>query len=82
MKLLDLYSCQGGAAYGFEQAGFEVTSVDIEEQPRHRGNFIKSDAIAFLLDNYEDYDFIHASPPCQEYSMSSMQFRIAGQIIP
>lgn len=82
MKLLDLYSCQGGAAFGFEQAGFDVTGIDIEDQPRHKGNFIKSDAIEFLMDNYKDYDFVHASPPCQEYSMSSMQFRVAGKSYP
>ena len=82
MKLLDLYCCEGGAGYGFQQAGFHVTGVDLEDQPRHNGSFIKSDAIEYLLDNFMDYDFIHASPPCQKYSKSSMQFRILGKSYP
>ena len=44
-KLLDLYCCGGGAGYGYEQAGYDVTGVDIEPQPKHRGNFINADAI-------------------------------------
>lgn len=82
LKLLDLYCCGGGAGYGYELAGFEVTGVDIDPQPKHRGNFIQSDAIEFLMDNYKNYDVIHASPPCQEYSMSSKQFRIKGKKYP
>lgn len=78
-KLLDLYCCGGGAGYGYEMAGFEVTGVDIQKQPKHRGLFIQSDAITYLLENYEKYDVIHASPPCQEYSMSSKQFRLKGK---
>jgi len=78
-KLLDLYCCAGGAGYGYEQAGFDVTGVDITEQPRHKGKFIKSDAIEYLKANYKKYDAVHASPPCQEYSMSSLQFRVAGK---
>ena len=82
MKLLDLYCGGGGAGYGYEQAGFDVTGVDIEDQPRHRGNFVKADAVDFLIANYRDFDVIHASPPCQAYSMASMQFRLAGKDYP
>ena len=32
-KLLDLYSCAGGAAMGYHRAGFEVTGVDIDRHP-------------------------------------------------
>lgn len=82
MNLLDLYCCQHVGGFGFEQAGFKVTGVDIEPQPKHPGNFIQADAIEYLLDNYREFDYIHASPPCQEYSMSSKQFRIAGKSYP
>jgi DNA (cytosine-5)-methyltransferase 1 len=82
MKLLDLYCCQGSAGYGYEQAGFKVTGVDLHPQPLHPGNFIQSDAIDYLLQHGHEYDFIHASPPCQEYSMSSMQFRLLGKKYP
>lgn len=82
MKLLDLYCCEGSAGFGFEQAGFDVTAVDLFDQPNHRGNFIKADAIDFLLENGHKYNYIHASPPCQKYSMSSKQFRILGKEYP
>ena len=78
-KLLDLYCCGGGAGYGYEQAGFEVTGIDIAPQPKHRGAFIQADAIEYLKAHWHEYDVIHASPPCQAYSMASMQFRIVGK---
>lgn len=79
MKLLDLYCCGGGAGYGYELAGFDVTGVDIEPQPKHRGKFIQADAIEYLRNNYQNFDVIHASPPCQAYSLASMQFRKDGK---
>jgi DNA (cytosine-5)-methyltransferase 1 len=82
LKILDLYCCGGGAGFGYEQAGFDVTGVDIVDQPKHQGKFIKADAIEYLNNNYHKYDVIHASPPCQAYSTSSMQFRIAGKKYP
>jgi DNA (cytosine-5)-methyltransferase 1 len=81
-KLLDLYCCGGSASYGYEQAGFEVTGVDIDRQPRYKGHFIQSDAIEYLKNNWFEYDAIHASPPCQKYSFSSKQFRDKGKDYP
>lgn len=78
-RLLDLYCCGGGASLGYEQAGFEVTGIDIEPQPKYKGNFIQSDAIEYLKSHWQEYDAIHASPPCQAYSTASMQFRINGK---
>jgi len=78
-KLLDLYCCGGGAGHGYELAGFDVTGVDIEPQPKHKGKFILSDAIEYLKAHYSEYDAVHASPPCQAYSLSSMQFRKKGK---
>lgn len=78
-RCLDLYCCAGGASYGYELAGFDVVGVDINPQPRYRGTFIQSDAIDYLKTNYKDFDFIHASPPCQAWSKSSMQFRLKGK---
>lgn len=79
MKLLDLYCCGGGAGYGYELAGFDVTGIDIEPQPKHRGKFIQADAIEYLNNHFHEYDVIHASPPCQAYSKASMQFRQQGK---
>lgn len=79
-KLLDLYCCGGGAGYGYEQAGFDVTGIDIKPQPKHRGKFIQADAIEYLKNHWHEYDIIHASPPCQAYSKASMQFRKTGKV--
>lgn len=79
LKLLDLYCCGGGAGHGYELAGFDVTGIDINPQPKHRGHFIQSDAIEFLYAHHHEYDAIHASPPCQAWSKSSMQFRKMGK---
>lgn len=64
-RLLDLFCCQGGAAKGYDEAGFDVTDVDITPQPRYPYAFVQADAIAFVLEHGAEYDFIHASCPCQ-----------------
>lgn len=67
MKALDLFCGAGGVSTGLQRAGFDVTGVDINPQPNHRGGtFIQADAMEFPLDGY---DFIWASPPCQRYSI-------------
>lgn len=69
-KLLDLFCCSGGASYGYNLAGFDVTGVDFKNQPNYPFKFIKADAIQILndLDFINQFDAIHASPPCQGYS--------------
>ncbi|MFJ8463081.1 methyltransferase domain-containing protein [Streptomyces swartbergensis] len=66
--LLDLYCCQGGAGKGYADAGFDVTGVDKDPQPRYPFRFVQADAIAYVLEHGAQYDFIHASPPCQHDS--------------
>ena len=70
MKLLDLFCCAGGASMGYHQAGFEVTGVDIKDQPSYPFKFIKGDVMEILKDKQflGSFDVIHASPPCQGYS--------------
>lgn len=53
-RLLDLFCCEGGAARGYQNAGWRVTGVDIEPQPRYCG------------DEFHQADAIHASPPCHD----------------
>ena len=68
-RLLDLYSCAGGAARGYQLAGFHVTGVDIRPMPRYAGDvFVQGDALEYVAKHGHEYDAIHASPPCQAYS--------------
>lgn len=69
-KLLDCYCCEGGAAKGYNDAGFEVVGIDIIDRPNYPYQFIKGDVIELLKDKelVEQFDAIHASPPCQFYS--------------
>ncbi|MBM7053174.1 DNA cytosine methyltransferase [Streptomyces durocortorensis] len=67
-RLLDLFCCQGGAAKGYADAGFDVTGVDTAPQPRYPFRFVQADAIAYVLEHGGEFDVIHASPPCQHDS--------------
>lgn len=69
MRLLDLFCGAGGCAVGYYRAGFhDITGIDINPQPRYPYHFIQADALEYLAEHGHEYDFIHASPPCQFYS--------------
>ena len=67
-KVLDLYCKAGGAGTGFARSGCIVTGVDIEHQPRYPFRFIQADALEFLRAHGHEFDYVHASPPCQRDS--------------
>jgi DNA (cytosine-5)-methyltransferase 1 len=79
MKLLDLFCCAGGGAMGYRRAGFEVVGVDIEPQPRYPFEFHQTDAFEYLREHSHEFDAIHASPPCQEYSTSRHLRKMTAQ---
>ena len=53
---------------GYHRAGFDVTGVDLQPQPRYPFPFIQGDALEVAARIGRDYDVIHASPPCQRFS--------------
>lgn len=79
IKILDLFSGCGGCALGYHQGftelGFSpiITGIDINPQPNYPYKFIQCDALRYLsVVNNDDFDLIHASPPCQGYSMTQV----------
>lgn len=68
-RLLDLFCGAGGAGMGYHQAGFEVVGVDIAPQPYYPFQFHQADAFEYLAAHGHEFDVIHASPPCQGYSV-------------
>lgn len=68
MNGLDLFCGAGGCSRGYHDAGIEMTGVDIVPQPHYPYRFVQADWYEYLVGHWQDYDFIHASPPCQAYS--------------
>jgi DNA (cytosine-5)-methyltransferase 1 len=80
---LDLFCCWGGASRGYANAGFDMIGVDLfsytDEEGKRRGFTQKNypywswqaDWRAGLERFGHLADFIHASPPCQKYSITN-----------
>lgn len=67
-RLLDLFCAAGGAGMGYYQAGFDVVGVDQHPQPNYPFDFLQADCMELDLEFLQQFDAIHASPPCQHYS--------------
>lgn len=81
-RLLDLFSGAGGAAMGYHRAGFEVVGVDLAPQPHFPFEFHQADALEYCAAHGHEFDMIHASPPCQWYSIAAAAMRLTGKRYP
>jgi DNA (cytosine-5)-methyltransferase 1 len=68
--VLDLFCGGGGAAEGYARTGMTVIGVDHEYQPCYPYEFHEMDAFEAIEKLAHRADFIHASPPCQGYSIA------------
>jgi len=73
VRVLNLYAGIGGNRLLWE--GVEVTAVDINPQVLEvyahynpQDTIVVGDAHQYLLDHYDEFDFIWASPPCPTHS--------------
>jgi len=72
MKLLDLFCGVGRASVGYARAGFEVHGVDLKHGKRYPYTYTRADVLDVLQDHkfIQQFDVIHASPPCQTHSIT------------
>ena len=87
MKILNLYAGIGGNRKLWGRV-HEITAVEIDKDIAAiykdfypNDNVIVGDAHQYLLDNYEDYDFIWSSPPCTSHSRMNFLLKIKGNSI-
>ena len=83
MRMLDLFCGAGGAATGYFRAGItDITGIDNRPQPRYPFTFIQANALDYINHHAQDFDVIHASPPCQAYTAGNRHLRAKGLIHP
>lgn len=70
LRLLDLFCGAGGASMGYHRAGFDVSGLDIKHGKRYPFTYYRLDFNTLDVDMLRGYDFIHASPPCQTFSIT------------
>ena len=80
-RLLDLFCGAGGASVGYSRAGFdEIVGIDLRSQPRYPFEFIRADALDYVLAHGGEFDVIHASPPCQFASQAVKKINRAHRL--
>ncbi len=71
-RLLDLFCGAGGCSVGYHRAGFDVVGVDNRPMPRYPFEFHQADALEYCREHGHEFDAIHASPPCQQFSVAKV----------
>jgi DNA (cytosine-5)-methyltransferase 1 len=85
IRVLDGCCGAGGAAVGYHQAfteagyDIDITGVDVHPQKNYPFRFWQGDIIEHLMRHGREYDFIHVSPPCQDYTIASKIYRNKGK---
>ena len=67
MRLLELCAGSGSLSRVARARGWETLTVDID--PRTRPDLVQ-DIREFDVSAHGDWDWVHASPPCNEYSIA------------
>jgi DNA (cytosine-5)-methyltransferase 1 len=90
MKILNLYACLGGNRYKWNEVknDIEVTAVELDPECARlykerfpNDTVIVADAHQYLLDHFDDFDFVWTSPPCPTHSrLNSMIIKNTGKV--
>ena len=84
MKILNLYACLGGNRYKWNEVkeDIEVTAVELDPECARlyqerfpNDKVIVADAHQYLLDHYNEFDFIWSSPPCPTHSKLALSMK-------
>lgn len=81
LKVLNLYACLGGNRFKWDEVAelagidLEVTAVELDPELARlyqerfpNDKVVVADAHQYLLDHYQEFDFIWSSPPCPTHS--------------
>lgn len=92
-KVLNLYACLGGNRYKWDEVAKEagvnmqVTAVEWDEELARlyqerfpNDTVIVADAHKYLLDHYQEFDFIWTSPPCPSHSFTNFFLNAQGVV--
>jgi len=55
---------------GYAKAGYDVVGMDIKHGKRYPFEYIRRDVMTLTPEDLHGFDLIHASPPCQTYSVT------------
>lgn len=70
-RMLDLCGGEGGAAKGYQDAGWHVTSVDLDKAALGHNPAdvtVRADALDYLAEHGHKYQARHLSAPCQRWA--------------